>query len=205
MQTFQTLTLDEAHLILDAAQAKCREMGVLQVLCVADNAGYPIALRRLDGGKVTSVQIAMNKAFTAACHRRPTDQYKNAQINNELLPETLGLQAWCYRQSQRPFVEAIAAINVGLESQVPVVYAKTTPPLIEKYGFTEEEITFFRLHIVADQEHGERAFNIVEKYAATPEQRATCLRLVKEATGMRRLYLDGLYNKYLANPVQKAA
>ncbi len=126
-------------------------------------------------------------------------------MNGELLPETLGLQSWCWRQSRRPFVEAIAAINVGLESQVPVVYAKTTPPLIEKYGFTEEEVTFFRLHIVADQEHGERAFNIVEKYAVTAEQKATCVRLVKEATMMRRLYLDGLYNKYLLNPERKAA
>ena len=129
----------------------------------------------------------------------------DAQVNGELLPETLGLQSWCWRQSRRPFVEAIAAINVGLESQVPAVYAKTTPPLIEKYGFTEEEVTFFRLHIVADQEHGERAFNIVEKYAATAEQKATCVRLVKEATMMRRLYLDGLYNKYLLNPERKAA
>ena len=129
----------------------------------------------------------------------------DAQVNGELLPETLGLQSWCWRQSRRPFVEAIAAINVGLESQVPVVYSKTTPPLIEKYGFTEEEVTFFRLHIVADQEHGERAFNIVEKYAVTAEQKATCVRLVKEATMMRRLYLDGLYNKYLLNPERKAA
>src|SRR5256885_15702847 len=83
MQTFQTLTLEEAELILNAAQAKCRELGVLQVLCVADNAGYPIALRRLKGGKVTSVQIAMNKAFTAAGHRKPTHNYKNALPGEE--------------------------------------------------------------------------------------------------------------------------
>src|SRR5213082_3405041 len=83
MHTFQTLTLEEAELVLDAAQEKCRELGVLQVLCVADNAGYPIALRRLDGGKVTSVQIAMNKAFTAAGHRKPTHNYKNAVPGEE--------------------------------------------------------------------------------------------------------------------------
>src|SRR3954468_9837133 len=83
MQTFQTLTLEEAELILNAAQAKCRELGVLEVLCVADNAGYPIALRRLDGGKVTSVQIALNKAFTAAGHRKRTDNYKNAYPGEE--------------------------------------------------------------------------------------------------------------------------
>ena len=83
MHTFQTLTLEEAELVLDAAQKKCRELGVLQVLCVSDNAGYPIALRRLDGGKVTSVQIAMNKAFTAAGHRKPTHAYKNAYPGEE--------------------------------------------------------------------------------------------------------------------------
>ena len=37
-----------------------QELRVAEVLCVSDNAGYPIALRRLNGGKVTSVQIAMN-------------------------------------------------------------------------------------------------------------------------------------------------
>ena len=69
MRTVNTLTLAEANLILDAAQAKSEEIGIAHVLCVADNAGYTIALRRLDGGKVTSVQIAENKAFTAAAKR----------------------------------------------------------------------------------------------------------------------------------------
>jgi uncharacterized protein GlcG (DUF336 family) len=83
MITYKTLSLDEAHLILDAAQKKAEEIGVPEVLCVADSAGYPIALRRLDGGKVTSVQIAMNKAFTAAGHRKPTHMYKNAYPGEE--------------------------------------------------------------------------------------------------------------------------
>ena len=83
MHTYKTLTLAEAHLILDAAQKKAEEIGVPETLCVADNAGYPIAVRRLDGGKVTSVQIAMNKAFTAAGHRKRTDNYKNSLPGEE--------------------------------------------------------------------------------------------------------------------------
>lgn len=142
--------------------------------------------------------------FAEACGKT-RKEILDAQLNGELLPETLGLQSWCYRQAQRPFVEALAGLIVGLESQVPVIYSKTTPPLIEKYGFTEEEVTFFRIHIVADQEHGERGYEILEKYADTAEQKAACVRLVREATGMRRLYLDGLYNRYLAAPLQKAA
>lgn len=132
-------------------------------------------------------------------------EIKNAPANGEVLPETLGLQSWCYRQSHRPFVEALATIFVGLESQVPQIYARTTPPLVEKYGFTEDQVVFFRLHIVADTEHGERGFEILERHASTPEIKASCLRLVRQATMMRRLYLDGLYRKYLAEPQLRAA
>ena len=125
-----------------------------------------------------------------------------AQTKGELLPETIGLQSWCAMQSTRPFVEALAGLLVGLESQVPRIYSKTTPPLLEKYGFAEDEVTFFTLHIVADAEHGEKGFEIVEKYATTDEQREACVRLVKEATMMRRLYLDGLHRKFLVQPQQ---
>ncbi len=136
----------------------------------------------------------------------PKDEVLNAQMNGELLPETLGLQSWCHRQSLRPFVEALSGLLIGLESQVPAIYSKTTPPLLEKYGFAEEEVTFFTLHIVADQEHGDRGFEIVEKYATSDAQRSICVGLVREAAMMRRLYLDGLYRRFLAQPqAQKLA
>jgi pyrroloquinoline-quinone synthase len=129
----------------------------------------------------------------------------DAQLNGELLAETLGLQSWCYRQATKPYAEALAGLLVGLESQVPQIYSRTTPPLIEKYGFTEEEVVFFRLHIAADQEHGERGFEILERHATTVEAKESCVRAVREATMMRRLYLDGLYHKFLAAPQAQAA
>lgn len=71
------LNLAEAKILLDAAEEKGKEFGSKHVICIADDAGYPIALRRLDNGKVTSVQIAENKAFTAAAHRRVTHTFTN--------------------------------------------------------------------------------------------------------------------------------
>ena len=136
---------------------------------------------------------------------KPRQEILEAQTNGELLAETLGLQSWCYRQATRPYTEALAGLLVGLESQVPQIYSRTTPPLIEKYGFTEEEVVFFRLHIAADEEHGERGFEILERHATTPEAREACVRAVREATMMRRLYLDGLYHKFLAAPQAQAA
>jgi len=69
--------------MLDAAVAEAQRQGVKSVICISDAGGWPIALRRMDGGKPTSVEIAINKAFTAACHRRPTHTYTNAQPNEE--------------------------------------------------------------------------------------------------------------------------
>jgi uncharacterized protein GlcG (DUF336 family) len=83
MRTTQTLTLDEAKLMLDAALATAQDLGVASVVCVSDAAGWPIAVHRPDGAKPTSVEIAINKAFTAACHRRPTHTYTNAQPGQE--------------------------------------------------------------------------------------------------------------------------
>ena len=119
-------------------------------------------------------------------------------MNGELLAETLGLQSWCTVQSRKPFVEALSGLLIGLESQVPRIYSKTTPPLLEKYGFSEDEVTFFTIHIAADIEHGEKGYEIVEKYATTDEQRAACVPQRAEATMMRRLYLDGVYRTFVA-------
>jgi len=83
MITKQVLSLAEAELILDAAQKKSEEFGGIHCICIADDAGYPVALRRLDGGKVTGVQIAENKAFTAAGHRRVTHTFTNTYPGEE--------------------------------------------------------------------------------------------------------------------------
>jgi pyrroloquinoline-quinone synthase len=137
--------------------------------------------------------------FAEACGM-PRKAILDAQVNGEVLAETIGLQSWCHYQSRRPFVEALSGLLIGLESQVPGIYSKTTPSLVEKYGFAEDEIQFFTLHIVTDVEHAERGYAIVEKYATTPDEQAQCVRVVREAAMMRRLYLDGVYRKFLAEP-----
>lgn len=77
------LTMDEAEIAVDAALAKAKELKVGSVIAVVDAAGWPIVVKRPDNGKPTSVEIAINKAFTAACHRRPTHTYTNAQPGQE--------------------------------------------------------------------------------------------------------------------------
>ena len=117
-----------------------------------------------------------------------------------ITPVTRGLQSWCYAVSIREsFVVATAALVVGLESQVPSIYRKQLPPLIDPdvYGFTEDEAEFFDLHITSDEIHGERGYQIVLEYADTPELQQRCIDVTRDGADMRFAYTKALYDTYV--------
>jgi len=118
---------------------------------------------------------------------------------------TRGLQSWCYATAMRedPIV-AVAGLVVGLESQVPSIYRKQTPTLREKYKFTDQEVEFFDLHIVSDEIHGERGYQIVLEHATTPELQRRCLKICEVGAQMRLSYTTALYYDYVANDVPLA-
>ena len=112
---------------------------------------------------------------------------------------TRGLQGWCFATAMREhFAVATAALVVGLESQVPAIYRKQYPPLLEKYGFSEDDTEFFDLHITSDEVHGERGYQIVLDYADTPELQQRSLDIVRAGAEMRFSYTKALYDTYVA-------
>ena len=116
-----------------------------------------------------------------------------------MLPTTRALQSWCFTVAMREDpVVAIAGLVVGLESQVPSIYRRQAPTLREKYGFSDEEMEFFDLHIVSDEIHGERGYQIVLEHANTPDMQRRCLRICEIGAQMRLLYTNGLYQEYVA-------
>lgn len=116
---------------------------------------------------------------------------------------TKGLQGWCYATAMREhFVVATAALVVGLESQVPSIYRRQYPVLLEKYGFTEEEAEFFDLHITSDEVHGERGYQIVLEHATTVELQQRCLQFVRHGAEMRFAYTQALYNTYVLPDIE---
>ena len=121
-------------------------------------------------------------------------------------PVTRGLQGWCYATAFREhFAVATAALVVGLESQVPSIYRRQYPVLLEKYGFTEEEAEFFELHITSDEVHGERGYQIVLDHAATPELQQRCIEVVQDGAEMRFAYTKALYDTYVAKDLDGVA
>ncbi len=80
MLTIQRLSLADAQELLAAAQAKSQEIGVPMDVAVVDESGHLIAFVRMDGAKQSSIDIAINKAWTAACAKRPTRFYNEAGV-----------------------------------------------------------------------------------------------------------------------------
>lgn len=96
MKSALTLELNEARKMAAAALKKAAELGVPETVCISDAGGYPLVLERMDGARVTGPQIAWNKAFTAAGHKRSTHLF-NTLPNGPALPgnEAFGIQ-WSF-------------------------------------------------------------------------------------------------------------
>ena len=75
MKMVPRLTLDDARVMMDAAEAKAREIGVDMDIAITDDGGSLLMFHRMDNARITSIDIAISKAFTAAAARKSTRAY----------------------------------------------------------------------------------------------------------------------------------
>jgi uncharacterized protein GlcG (DUF336 family) len=73
--TVKRLSLEEAGILIEGAAKKAQEMAVPQCLAVTDESGHLLDFSRMNGGKISSISIAIDKAFTAAVARKGTHVY----------------------------------------------------------------------------------------------------------------------------------
>ena len=72
LPTKKILTLDAARIALAASEAHAREKGWRVVIAVVDDGGHTVALARLDGAQLSSIDTAVGKARAAVAWKRPT-------------------------------------------------------------------------------------------------------------------------------------
>ncbi len=75
MKMVPRLALDDARVMMGAAEAKAREIGVDMDIAITDDGGSLLMFHRMDNARVTSIDIAISKAFTAAAARKSTRAY----------------------------------------------------------------------------------------------------------------------------------
>lgn len=75
MLKINRLSIDEARILIQGATDKSAQMNVPQCIAVCDESGNLISFDRMNGGKVSSISIAIDKAFTAAVAKKGTHIY----------------------------------------------------------------------------------------------------------------------------------
>ncbi|MFE6282238.1 heme-binding protein [Streptomyces sp. NPDC057877] len=65
------ISLDAAEEIIAAAHQRARALGKAVSVAVVDAGGFPVAIRRPDGARPLTPDIARAKAYTAAVMQRP--------------------------------------------------------------------------------------------------------------------------------------
>jgi uncharacterized protein GlcG (DUF336 family) len=85
------LTLEGAQLVLAAAQARAVEIKVPMDIAVVDDGAHLLAFARMDGAKLSSVEIAIHKAQGAAIRRLPTAPARTGDEVNVVLSMGLAL------------------------------------------------------------------------------------------------------------------
>lgn len=69
----ESLSLEDAQRLIAAGQEKAQEIGQPQNIAVVDAGGNLISFAHMDGAWIGSIDIAINKAFTARAFDLPTN------------------------------------------------------------------------------------------------------------------------------------
>jgi uncharacterized protein GlcG (DUF336 family) len=79
------LNLEEAKKVVEGAELKAKEIGVPMNIAVVDVGGNVVAFERMDKAWLGSIDIAMNKAYTAVAFNMTTEDLGKASQPREAL------------------------------------------------------------------------------------------------------------------------
>jgi len=74
------LTLKDAEIVMQACTEKAREIEVDMDIAITDDSGHMMLFKRMDNARITSIDIAIGKSFTASAARKSTRAYGEISV-----------------------------------------------------------------------------------------------------------------------------
>jgi pyrroloquinoline quinone (PQQ) biosynthesis protein C len=86
-----------------------------------------------------------------------------------------------------------ALVNESMVSRYCEEFATYLP---KHYSVPEDALEFFRVHWVADQDHTQRAAQVVKSFAKSPQEQNRVRLIAKHAVRFKIAKFDGIYREY---------
>jgi len=83
---------EQAKKVIAAGQVEARKNGWPDAIAIVDNSGLLVAYERMDNTQTASVQVAIDKAVSAAMYRRSTKVFQDAVAGAGAGTRILGLR-----------------------------------------------------------------------------------------------------------------
>ena len=82
MKQVLKLTLEDTKKMMDGAINKAIEIGIDMDIAIVDDGGHLMLFTRMDNARITSINVSIDKAFTAAAARKATSDYGKSVSNH---------------------------------------------------------------------------------------------------------------------------
>ncbi len=110
----RSLTLEEAKIILNAAEQRAEQDEWTVAIAVVDAGGHLLSFSRLPGTQIASIDVAIQKAVTSVYYKRPTKAFQDGVTDGNM--SLLSLPHFSAFEGGVPVIvngEVIGAIGVS--------------------------------------------------------------------------------------------
>jgi glc operon protein GlcG len=110
------ITLEQAKKVMAGAEAEAQKNNWFVVIAIVDTGGNLVSLQRLDNTQFGSIEVARQKAWSAAAFRRPTKVFQEAVAGGGANLRILALEGASPLEGGIPIVvdgQIIGAIGVS--------------------------------------------------------------------------------------------
>ena len=106
----------------------------------------------------------------------------------------VAFKAYFSQICEKNFLEGVSAHMLAAEAPVPAHGSKRADALRNHYGLTDDDVAFFSVHEVADDDHSGIGRELLSEFAHTEEDFQRVLRTVAECLDMMKLMYDSVYD-----------
>jgi pyrroloquinoline-quinone synthase len=112
----------------------------------------------------------------------------------EPLPETSGYIDYCFKVTRESsFIEAMAAIGVGIEYFSPRFFSALAEMFRAQFGLAADDVEYLLVHVGEDEDHARRSLELIEKYADTDEVKERAKQALREMLSVKHRFARAIY------------